>query len=104
MKKITVPCHKDGKSQMFDFFISDFPYGEENPLKYQSQWLKETSGFEVHPGVVDSLIKLRKLSEQNDVSFEELVIYALEMANREKRVNDILSTVSIGTEEVVLEF
>jgi hypothetical protein len=82
MRKFTIPCDFGGIKEPFDVYIgnSDPNY---HPLYYQAMWLKKDRGCIIPADVMESFAKLKKLSEERGVSFEELCEYAFKVANEE---------------------
>lgn len=87
MKKFTIPCDFGGKKAPFDVYIG-LPDQGSHPLEFQSLWLSNERGGSIPSEVMESFSKLLALSEKNDVSFEDLCVYALEAANEAKKNDD----------------
>ena len=83
MKKFTIPCQFGSVKAPFDVYIGT-PSDDQHPLMYQNMWLMEERGGAVPPEVYESFGKLHALSMKNEVSLEDLCVYALEAANTEK--------------------
>jgi hypothetical protein len=83
MKKFTVPCDFGGVKSPFSIYIGR-PKPDNHPLQNQSSWLSRERGGSIPSEVMDSIAKLRDLAEKNNVSFEDLCVYALSAANEEK--------------------
>lgn len=83
MKKFTIPCHFGDKKNPFDVYIGT-PAEGNHPLKFQAQWLAKERGGVIPSEVMESFAKLLALSQKNNVSFEDLCVYALEAAHEEK--------------------
>ena len=77
VKKISIPCDFGGTRSPFSLYIGN-PEEEHHPVHFQAEWLGKHRGGTVPPEAMDSLSKLLELSKKNNVSFEELCIYALE--------------------------
>lgn len=88
MKKFTIPCDFGGKKAPFDVYIGE-PDDGNHPLQYQAHWLATERGGTIPREVMDSFAKLLALSKKNNVSFEDLCVYALEAANEDKKKKDI---------------
>jgi hypothetical protein len=86
VKKFTVPCNFVNGQGKFDVWIGD-PAPGCHPLKYQEAWLEQNRGGRINTEVMDSFQKLYKLSKENEVSFEELCVYALRMNEENKKKN-----------------
>lgn len=81
VKKFSIPCAFDsGSIEPFDFFVGD-PTEGKHPIEFQSKWLSEVKGGHVPPDVMESIKKIKELADRNKVSFEDLCVYAIEIAN-----------------------
>lgn len=76
MKKFTIPCDFNGIKAPFTIYIGD-PEPRHHPIYFQADWLSKERGGVVPQDVMDSIAKLKDLSDKNNVSFEELCVYAL---------------------------
>lgn len=76
MKKFTVPCNFGGVKSPFTIYIGE-PKQDVHPIHNQAAWLSKERGGSVPQEVMDSLAKLKELADKNNVSFEELCVYAL---------------------------
>jgi len=83
MKKFTIPCDFGDKKAPFDVYIG-LPAKGRHPLEFQAKWLSKERGGVIPSDVMESFQKLYDLSQKNGVSFEDLCVYALEAANKEK--------------------
>lgn len=83
MKRFTVPCDFNGVKQPFHVYIGE-PNPKKHPLQFQSTWLSSERGGSIPQDVMDSFEKLFKISQENDVSFEDLCVYALGAAQQEQ--------------------
>lgn len=83
MKKFTIPCDFGGKKAPFDVYIG-MPKEGNHPLQNQAQWLASERGGSIPSDVMESFNKLLNLAKKNNVSFEDLCVYALEAANDKK--------------------
>jgi TPR repeat protein len=78
MKRITVPAKFGETSSSFDFFIVDWPHEYRyRGIDDQIQWLKKARNGEIAPEVAESLRKLQDIARANNVSYPEMVAYAL---------------------------
>jgi len=82
MKKFTVPCDFGGQKAPFTIYIGD-PEPKHHPLYFQSNWLSKERGGTIPGEVMDSIAKLKDIADQNNVSFEDLCVYALGAAQQE---------------------
>ena len=76
MKRFNVPCKFGDTKAPFHIYIGN-PGGDVHPLFFQQAWLKEQRGGVIPQEVMDSFSKLVVISRQNNVSFEDLCVYAL---------------------------
>lgn len=83
MKKFTVPCDFGGQKAPFTIYIGD-PEPNHHPLNFQSNWLSKERGGNIPPEVMDSISKLKEISDSNGVCFEDLCVYALGAAQQEQ--------------------
>lgn len=83
MKKFSVPCDFNGVKSPVTIYIG-YPKSDHHPIHFQSNWLSKDRGGTVPPEVMDSLSKLRDLSDQNGIPFEDLCVYALGAAQQDQ--------------------
>ncbi|WP_038560231.1 DUF2610 domain-containing protein [Neorickettsia helminthoeca] len=86
MKKFTVPCQFGNQTSPFTIYIGS-PKRDTHPIYNQANWLSKERGGTVPQTVMDSLSKLRELAEENNVSFEDLCVYALKIAECQETQN-----------------
>jgi hypothetical protein len=82
MKRFTIPCDFGGQKAPFHIYVGE-PCDNEHPLRYQSDWLTRERGGSIPSEVMESFAKLHDIAKQNQVSFEELCVYALGTASKE---------------------
>lgn len=82
MKKFTVPCDFGGQKAPFDVYIGN-PKQGNHPLQNQANWLSKERGGTIPQEVMESFQKLLDLAEKNNVSFEDLCVYALNVAGQQ---------------------
>lgn len=87
MKRFTVPCDFGDKKHPFHVYIGE-PVPNVHPLKYQAAWLKAKRGGKVPDDVMVSFEKLQKIALENNVSYEDLCVYALGNAAKQKAEAD----------------
>jgi hypothetical protein len=76
MKKFTIPCIFPDSRAPFDVYVGE-PAPDSHPLEQQAAWLlRERSGV-IPSEVMNSFAKLLDIALTNNVSFEELTVYAL---------------------------
>lgn len=90
MKKFTVPCDFGGQKAPFTIYIGD-PEPKHHPLHFQSSWLSKERGGTIPAEVMDSIAKLKDIADQNNVSFEDLCVYALGAAQQEGEAGELES-------------
>lgn len=83
MKKFTVPCNFGGVKSPFTIYIGN-PEDKHHPLHFQADWLAKERGGNIPTEVMDSIAKLKDLADKNNVSFEELCVYALGAAAQQR--------------------
>lgn len=83
MKKFTIPCAFGGATSPFAIYIGD-PEPLHHPVHFQSEWLTKHRGGVIPGKVMDSISRLYALAQKNNVSFEELCVYALNEFGDEK--------------------
>lgn len=83
MKKFTVPCYFGATKSPFTIYIGE-PEDKHHPLHFQADWLSKERGGTIPSEVMDSIAKLKELADKNNVSFEELCVYALTAAQEVK--------------------
>lgn len=76
MKRFTVPCDFGGQKAPFHVYVGE-PRPDKHPLQNQSSWLSSERGGNIPPEVMDSFERLFKIAQENNVSFEDLCVYAL---------------------------
>lgn len=84
MKRFTIPCDFNGVKHPFHVYIGE-PHPKKHPLQFQSSWLSSERGGTIPQDVMDSFEKLFKISQENNVSFEDLCVYALGQAAQENQ-------------------
>ncbi len=83
MKRFTIPCDFGGQKHPFHVYIGA-PHPKKHPLQNQSSWLSSERGGTIPQDVMDSFEKLFKISQENNVSFEDLCVYALGNASEDE--------------------
>jgi len=81
MKKFTINCDFGGQIAPFTIYLGQ-PEPGHHPLHFQGEWLSKERGGTIPAQVMDAIAKLKDLSEKNQVSFEELCVYALGAAQQ----------------------
>jgi TPR repeat protein len=81
MKRFTVPITCGTVKSPFDVYVWDWKL-DQSPTTAQFAWIEKARGCEVSKDVVESFEKLYKIARDNNVSFQELTVYALTNANK----------------------
>lgn len=76
MQHFMIPCDFGGRKAPFPIYVGE-PKADAHPLHYQSWWLSSERGGSIPQEVMDSFEKLHKIALENNVSFEELCVYAM---------------------------
>lgn len=85
MKKFNINCDFGGQLAPFTIYIGK-PESTHHPLHFQADWLSKQRGGMIPGEVMDAVAKLQDLAVKNDVSLEELCVYALGAAQKENSV------------------
>ncbi|MEB3295562.1 MAG: DUF2610 domain-containing protein [Synechococcales bacterium] len=86
MKRFTIPVTCGSVNSRFDIYIWNWTL-KESPTTAQFEWLRKARGCEVSKDIVESFEKLYKIARENNVSFTELVVYALGNTSDKKDQN-----------------
>ena len=76
MQHFMIPCDFGGRKAPFPIYVGE-PKPDSHPLQHQSTWLSSERGGSIPQEVMDSFEKLHKIAMENNVSFEELCVYAM---------------------------
>ncbi|MEZ5139731.1 MAG: DUF2610 domain-containing protein [Acidimicrobiales bacterium] len=76
MKRFMVPCDFGGRKAPFPIYVGE-PAPDVHPLEQQDAWLRRERGGSIPVEVMDSFAKLHAIALDNDVSFEDLCMYAM---------------------------
>jgi hypothetical protein len=88
MKKFTINCDFGGQTAPFTIYIGQ-PEQNHHPLHFQADWLSKQRGGTIPAEVMDAVAKLKDLAEKNNVSLEELCVYAIG-SSEEQEANEVL--------------
>jgi hypothetical protein len=80
VKKFTYLCDFSGKKYPVTFYIGDAAKGS-HPIGFQSTWLSKERGGKVPEELMDSLMRLKEISDTQKVSFEDLCEYVIKEIN-----------------------
>jgi len=83
MKRFTIPCDFGGQKSPFHIYVGE-PSDDIHPLYFQAAWLAKQRGGKIPDEVMESFGKLQNIAIENKVSFEELCVYALSNADKQK--------------------
>lgn len=61
-------------------YIGD-PHPDQHPLNFQNNWLSSVKGGQIPSDIMDSIAKIRDLAIKNNIVFEDLCYYAINVAN-----------------------
>lgn len=84
MKRFTVPCDFNGVKYPFHVYVGE-PHPQRHPLQHQAWWVSTIRGGNIPQEVMDSFERLHKIAIENNVSFEDLCVYALGTAAGEQQ-------------------
>ena len=90
MKRFTVPCDFGGQKAPFHVYVGE-PDPKKHPLQNQSWWLSSERGGNIPSEVMDSFERLFKIAQENNVSFEDLCVYALGAASESGEADEAKS-------------
>lgn len=83
MKKFTIPCIFGGRKSPFAIYIGE-PEPLHHPVHFQNEWLSKHRNGTIPPEIMDSIAKLHELAKKNNVSLEDLCVYALSQDEEEE--------------------
>ncbi len=84
VKKFTYLCDFAGRKNPVTFYIGDAAKGN-HPIGFQSNWLSKTKGGVVPQDLMDSLMKLKEISDTQKVPFEDLCEYVIKEIQSPKK-------------------
>jgi hypothetical protein len=87
VKKFNIPCAFGDVTAPFTIYVGE-PAPDAHPLEQQAAWLLRERGGAIPPEVMDSFRKLLDIALTNNVSFEELTVYALGTADESSEESD----------------
>lgn len=76
VKKFSYLCDFAGTKYPVTFYIGDAAKGA-HPIGFQSVWLSKEKGGVVPENLMESLEKLKKISDEGRVPFEDLCEYVI---------------------------
>lgn len=87
MKKFTVNCDFEGQIAPFSIYIGE-PQESNHPLHFQADWLGRNRGGNIPQPFMDAVGRLKEIADRNQISLEELCVYALGAAQQEQEDNN----------------
>ena len=100
MKKFVVNCDFGGQMSPFAIYIGK-PEQGHHPLHFQTDWLSKVRGGVIPSEIMEAVTKLQELANKNNVSLEELCVYALGTEEQQAELESIEDKNSTETEEDV---
>ena len=88
VKKITVNCDFSGTPYPIAFYIGDSPVST-NPIGAQARWLNQERGGNVPPKLMESLDKIKRISDEHNIPFEILYDHVVKEMESGKSLKDI---------------
>lgn len=76
VKKFTYPCLFGSEKHPVTFYVGNAAEGA-HPIGFQAQWLSKERGCTVPEELMDALKKLKDLSDEQKVPFEDLCDYVI---------------------------
>jgi hypothetical protein len=76
VQQFLIPCDFGGTRSPFPLYFGE-PSGDAHPLEQQAAWLWRERGGTIPAEVMESFAKLHAIARENNVSFEELCVYAM---------------------------
>ncbi|MCC5637210.1 DUF2610 domain-containing protein [Nostoc sp. CHAB 5844] len=83
LKRFTIPITCGTIKSPFQVYVWDWKL-DKPPTTAQFDWIEKARGCEVPKDVVEAFEKLYKIARENNVSFQELTVYALGNTNNKK--------------------
>ena len=77
MRKLSIPCDFRGEMVPFSLYVGN-PSPKHHPMQFQAYWLSDRRGGSIPQPVMDALEHLHQIALEENYSFEELVVTALE--------------------------
>jgi tetratricopeptide (TPR) repeat protein len=94
MKRFTVPTDFNGVKKGFHVYIAN----SWQPFEDQVRWVKEMRGGIVPPEVIQSFRRLHKIADENAMSFQDVVVFALGTAPKDEEKKAAITRL---TDEIV---
>lgn len=77
VQKFTANCDFNGKKVPVTLYIGN-PAGGSHPLAFQNRWLSKERGGNIPQDIMNSFGKLKNISDNGRISFEELCKYVID--------------------------
>ena len=74
-KKIVIPCIIGGATSSAEFFVGS-PAEGSDPIAFQTKWFSSAKKGAVSPEILKAIQDLYQLSEEANLSFEDLCVEA----------------------------
>lgn len=87
MKKFNIKANFGGQEADFAIHVGT-PQDGHHPLQFQAKWLSDERGGTIPDAVMDAVKQLYDLSKKNNVSFEDLCVYALGTAQESQTTSN----------------
>lgn len=87
MKKFNIKVNFGGQEADFAIYVGT-PQDGHHPLQFQAKWLSDERGGTIPDAVMDAVKQLYNLSKKNNVSFEDLCVYALGTAQKSQTTSN----------------
>jgi len=87
MKKFNIQANFGGQEANFAIYVGT-PQDGHHPLQFQAKWLSDERGGTIPDAVMDAVKQLYDLSQKNNVSFEDLCVYALGTAQESQTTSN----------------
>ncbi|MFI7350114.1 DUF2610 domain-containing protein [Streptomyces sp. NPDC049936] len=83
MQHFEIPCQFGSVRAPFPIYVGEPADDAGHPLEQQAAWLARERGGSLPQEVMDSFAKLHAIALENNVSYEELTVYAMNEASQE---------------------
>lgn len=77
VQKFTTKCDFNGKKLPVTLYVGN-PAAGTHPLAFQNRWLGKEKGGSVPSNIMESFTKLKNISDNGRISFEELCKYVID--------------------------
>ena len=98
VKSFRIPCFVGNQHSTVDIFLGN-PNPENNPVKFQADFLASTKGISIPQEILDTLWKLKNIAAENGVPFVELCEYALKTHMPDGVVAEVADTETASKEK-----